>query len=561
TGIASDTYGVGQGGDVTIRALGAIDLRNNSAISSSAAAAGDAGNIRINAQRLRIQRGGGVIANTILDGNGGNIRLDVDDSVEVLSSVPKADFPTSIVSANSFLGGGLFNIIGTGRGGNVTINTDRLIVRGGAVVSSSAGGFLNDNGTAPRGGRAGNLTINARRSIEVSGISEDEQFPSLINSTTATTGSAGVLTLNTRRLTVQGGGQVSVSTSGIGGGRGGRLEAFASDRIELSGQVTRRIRLQNNEIRPLTSSSGLTATAGFAFFRYPSNSRGGNLRIRTNELIVRNRAEVAVGSVEEGGANSGNISIRANTVQLRRFGRITAATNSGEGGNIRLNIGNLIMRRSGNISADATNSGNGGNIRINSNFIVGVPTENSDILTGAVSGNGGDINIRTQGIFGLVPRDPNPKLSDISADSKFGLDGVIEITTPDVDPSRSTVVLPSNLVDVSGLVAQDCRGQGAAIAQNSSAFTISGRGGIPPTPTDMFDGSSPYVDLETPPAPDSQSMTLVPTPAPAVSESSDRIIEAQGWVVASNGVVALTPDVPAAPATTGIQRPSCPTTF
>jgi filamentous hemagglutinin family protein len=554
-GIISDTFGSGNGGNVTVRTAGALNLSNNSVISSSTARPGNAGNIRLDVQSLQIKRGGGIIANSLGSGDGGDIFINASASVMVLDSIPGEPFPTSIVSATSFLGGSGF--VSLGVGGDVTINTGRLIVRGGAVVSSSTGGFLINGTTAPPGGSAGNLTINATESVEVSGISADGQFPSLINSTSSSSGAAGRLQINTRRLTAQGGGQVSVSTTGIGSGPGGSLDVNA-DRILLSGQRERLVQSQGT-IERRVSISGLRATAGDPFFSTFSDSVGGNIRVRANELVIQDKAELAVNSSQQ--ANGGTLDVRANIIRLDTAGRITAATGSGQGGNVGLTAGSVLLRRGSQVSARAEGSGNGGNIQIDANFIVGLARENSDILASANQGNGGNINIGTQGIFGLVPSDRLTPFSDINASSEFGVDGVIEITTLDTDPSRGLVTLPTGVVDVSGLVAQDCSRRGTAIAREAGEFTISGRGGIPAAPTDMLAAEALFVDWESLPASDTElsatrlhsPIALPPSPTPPAT-----IVEAQGWQMKPDGeVVLLSHASHATPHEAGVRLASC----
>ncbi|HAJ60518.1 MAG TPA: hypothetical protein DCP31_15665, partial [Cyanobacteria bacterium UBA8543] len=80
--------------------------------------------------------------------------------------------------------------------------------------------------------------------------------------------------------------------------------------------------------------------------------------------------------------------------------------------------------------------------------------------------------ITAQGIFGLENRPQLTPFSDINASSELGINGTVEINTPDVDPSRGLVNLPVAPVDTQ--VAQGCTG-GSAQAQSS--FIITGRGG------------------------------------------------------------------------------------
>ena len=104
------------------------------------------------------------------------------------------------------------------------------------------------------------------------------------------------------------------------------------------------------------------------------------------------------------------------------------------------------------------------------------------------------MRIATSGIFGTQFRDFQTPQSDITATSELGAEfsGVVDIQTPDVDTSSGLVTLPDNVVDVTALVGQDpcTRGRG-------SSFTVTGRGGLPPNPTDELPGEATWVDLRS----------------------------------------------------------------
>ncbi|MHC5828717.1 MAG: filamentous hemagglutinin N-terminal domain-containing protein, partial [Nostoc sp.] len=129
--------------------------------------------------------------------------------------------------------------------------------------------------------------------------------------------------------------------------------------------------------------------------------------------------------------------------------------------------------------------------------------------------SGGKVIINSAGIFGLHPRsrqeleqllqttDPNKlnpsqlPTSDITAISQTNpsLNGEINLNTPDVDPSRGLIQLPSNLVDVSQQITQGCTPRRG---QNASGFIATGRGGLPQSPNEPLRGRAVitgWVDL------------------------------------------------------------------
>jgi large exoprotein involved in heme utilization and adhesion len=223
----------------------------------------------------------------------------------------------------------------------------------------------------------------------------------------------------------------------------------------------------------------------------------------------------------------------------------------------------LLLRTGSNISATAGTAqsfGNGGNVTINipDGFIVAVPAENSNISANAFLGNGGNVNITTQGIFGIEFQPAPTPLSDITASSEFGLQGTVTIETPDVDPSKDLVNLPETVVDASRLVAQNC-GAGTGVASTLGEFVVTGRGGLPPSPTEQLSAQSNLSTWETlEEAADTTETTAAANPAAtAVPAAPTQIVEFQGWVVDEQGNIVLTaealtatPHAPWAPAAT-----------
>ncbi|MGI0483793.1 filamentous hemagglutinin N-terminal domain-containing protein [Pantanalinema rosaneae CENA516] len=123
---------------------------------------------------------------------------------------------------------------------------------------------------------------------------------------------------------------------------------------------------------------------------------GGNISIYSGSLLLANQAQLGVSSA--GFGNAGSLTIVADTIKLDYQGKISADTIRG-GGNITLRSSLLTLRRHSNITTNATGAATGGNININANFIVSAPNENNDIIANAFLGSGGKITISAQGLF------------------------------------------------------------------------------------------------------------------------------------------------------------------
>ncbi len=394
---------------------------------------------------------GGVIFSTAIDGVGGNVRVNARESVEVIGLAP--------FGINGFSSLTTFTD-GSGNAGLLEITTNRLTVRDGGRVGSATNIGSSGNG--------GKVTINAE-SIQVIGINSNFLTPSAIFSSTVSNGNAGRLTIFTKRLMVDGGGRVDSSTFATG--NAGSLTINASESVEIKGRVEGSINptlviAAANEIDPLLAQS-------FGLESLPLSGRSGSLNINTPLLKITDGAAAAV--AHNGTGDAGTIKINAQEIVLADGGSITAVTDSGEGGNIRLAGGNLQLRNGSQIIATAGGAGNGGNLNLNLDTIVAL--DNSDIVANAFRGSGGNIQINTEGIFGTEFRDALTPESDITASSELGVAGIVTIAQPEVDPSSGLLPLSEQVRDSREKVVAGCA------AREGSSFIATGRGGLPEDPT------------------------------------------------------------------------------
>ena len=431
-----------------------VSLSNGAIVSAS----GAGGDIEVQGRRVRLTDGSQIVANT-----GGRLTVTASESVEVTGT-----------SADGNPGGLFTQTDGAEAAGDLTIQTGRLIVQDGAVVSTST--FA--------GGQGGTLTVTASDSIELSGTSIDEKQPSgLFAVANGGSGAAGDLKIVTGKLIVRNGAVVSASTFNGAQGRGGTLAVKASDSVQLIGTSA------NGEIR----SGLLVGTAG--------TGAAGDLTIATGRLIVQDGA------------------------------RVSAASLSGKaGGNITLQVQDLQLRRNSYISTKASDIGNGGNITIDTDTLAAL--ENSDIIADAVKGRGGNIEITTQGLF----RSPD---SDITATSELGINGRVQINKLDIDPSRGLINLPSRVVDVSTLIAQGC----SAVEPTASQFVVTGRGGLPPNPSEALSSDTVWTDLR-PTIHEAENVSSSEEATQPTNSTAEQLVEAQGWVINANGEVVLTAQAP-----------------
>jgi large exoprotein involved in heme utilization and adhesion len=236
----------------------------------------------------------------------------------------------------------------------------------------------------------------------------------------------------------------------------------------------------------------------------------------------------------QGSGNAGKLQVMAGSIELKGGGTLTAATKTGEGGDVQIQAQTLLLRDHSAITATAGGTGRGGNITIVSPTIVGI--ENSDIVANAVKGQGGTIQISTQGIFGLQYRDQLTPASDITASSEFGLSGSVTIQTPIVNPSSGLIELATNLVNANQQLVQGCG------SHSGSNFVITGRGGGASNPSQWVNPDRPWQDIRN------LAQSAVPTAPTALTTP---LIEATRWQLNTQGQpqllagtsVAPTPDL------------------
>ena len=564
SGISVSTQGKGDAGNINIFASESIMLNNNafiatevfkatSGIGSAIGVTGNGGDINIKSKILTLNNGGQITGNTFNEGNGGDINIEAN-SIEIFNN---SSFDTGIFAD--------VDSAAQGTGGNITITTDTLNISGFQSRISASTQSQKD---------AGDITIFASESIvlndhadiisqvnPLSGLSTGKggnviiktKFLSLMNSSEVSTntfdsGKGGNLSMATETINLISDGAISTST--FGQGNAGNLTIKASESIKVEGggiyaDTTPFPSLISNfflasEVTgnggDLTIETPTLTIANDGIIDVDSNALGnaGNLFITTENLNLINRGIILASASARG--NAGNIEINAKKIDISNESQIAAEINNGEGGNIELNVANLLqLSNNSSISAQAFNNSNGGNVIINADngFIIAYPNQNNDIIASAEEGKGGEINITAEALFGIEERPLNPRTNDINASSEFGLDGSININTPTVDPTSGLLELTEEVVDPAQLIAQNVCTQTA-----NSQFVDIGKGGLPQNPQDRLAEDFIEVGLVAPVI--TSSETTEPTRTRIeIKPKRTRKPPAQGWIFHDNGIVEL----------------------
>ena len=150
--------------DIQANRTASINPLFASAIATNTFSSGQSGNINVIASNIAITNGGVINAvnygqgDSGNAGNSGNVNIDVSGTIEVRGIQPRTFSPSSIGST----------AFREGNSGSLNLNTSRLIVQGGAGISTAS---LNS-------GNGGTITINASESIEVGDSSPNGELRS-----------------------------------------------------------------------------------------------------------------------------------------------------------------------------------------------------------------------------------------------------------------------------------------------------------------------------------------------------------------------------------------------
>lgn len=527
--LSASTRGTGNAGDVVIavsdHALfdGVMDGGEFSSSASStveADAQGNGGNVKISARSLEVTNGAALNASTSGRGDAGDVRLNVRDYLLFSGSTPDNQFASgafSVVGAEAMGAGGDIEVLtrslevteggsinastsGEGNAGNVLIDAgDRIVVEGlspdgqfsSGVSSEAQAGALGDGGdlrisaqslsllngavlqaSTSGTGDAGSISIETERLVTLAGAGQRgflNGSPSGIfttngrNPTEPGTGRSGDVNINTSRLSIQDGATISARTLN---------DQLAGD---INIEVDSLALLNGGQIIAASNSSGAAGTLRIdATGRVEISGVDANFLERTrNALTIGELTQPQSNLTVQSNANgpAGNIRLNARELVLTDQGSLIAESSTVDGGNIMLNLDQLLLlRNGGNITATAgtaQSSGNGGNVTINAPFIVAIPAENSDITANAFAGTGGRVSITAEGVFGIEPRLQRTALSDITASSEQGVSGIVALNTLD------TGFITSNLTDlVKNLVAPDTLVANSCIARSQSNGTL-----------------------------------------------------------------------------------------
>ncbi|HEY9874713.1 MAG TPA: filamentous hemagglutinin N-terminal domain-containing protein, partial [Candidatus Obscuribacterales bacterium] len=292
--VTAFSNGRGKGGMVNINASDLVELIGASpngdtvtSLESRAYAAGDGGDVQIKTPRLSLHNGAQISASAFSSGNGGKVNVYASESLQVVGRTPNRRFPSAVVAVTS----------GSGRSGEISIETGKLVVRDGARISAATSNI----------GQGGSLKIKAS-SVQLIGTGADEtntQIPSGLFARSLNTGNAGDIDIETQEFMVRDGAEVTVA---------GRREGAAGN-----------LHLKTNSLE-LDNHGTITAAT--------QSGEGGNINLKAQDVQLRRQS--AIVATADGTSNGGNIKISSTRFRLLENSDILATADQGSGGNMNL---------------------------------------------------------------------------------------------------------------------------------------------------------------------------------------------------------------------------------
>lgn len=513
TGLSVSTHqGTGKAGSIRVSAPD-VTVENEGWIMGVSNGEGDAGDIRLNVGTMTVKNGGKIFSDALGKGKGGNLELNADTGVSILGT---REASTGF-SAGTYEGGA--------PGGSIHVSAPALIIRDLGYITAFSGGAGNagqiridvnqlelNNGAkissdTIAGGQGGDIAIRATRSVSILNSAQDD-FTGVSANTLATgkggsisvdtselimnnrglilaasleSGDAGKIDISADHITLLGSSLISTETRGSG--QGGNIRVSFTDAMYIDGKTGKRpsglysttegtgnagrILLQGNRLYLSNQAQISTASSSTGF--------GGNIRLeKVGSLFIHSDASIS--SKSTGTGEAGQIYIHAEDRIYMENGAITTEAADADGGNIVANAGLLLHLKNSEITATVGGGlGNGGNIRIDPTFIV---LENSKIIANAYEGNGGNISLVADYFFSTPD-------SRVQASSELGIDGTIEIDTPETDISGSITVLPESFLDATLLLQDTCAMRSRVL---QSSLVVTGKGGMPQSPDDVLAG-------------------------------------------------------------------------
>jgi filamentous hemagglutinin family protein len=441
--ITAATSGNVGAGSVSVNVAGNLSARQGAAITSATSGQGAAGSVAVGAARIDLDNA--AISAEAQQGSGGRT-----GDVTVRASQSLTLDPGGAISiANR----GTASDPGAVRPGQVKVDTPALTLRGGSITAATSGNV-----------GAGSVTVKVAGTLAAS-------RSAAITSATSGQGAAGSVRIDAARITLDRA-SVSAAAGENSGGQTGDVTVNARESLSLADGAEISIANAASAADPkgikagrIQVSAPLIALSGSQIKTDSTgNIAAGDIGIDFGQSLALSGESFISTTANTG--NGGSIAIQGGgTVTLGDSGiRTSVKEGKGDGGDITVQADTLFLL-TGQIQADA-NSGNGGDIALNvRNF---VPSGNT--LNGIEYGTADAFAVR------LAPGAWRPYEfgnNVVQAVSLSGVSGTISLAAPQLNLSGALANLGNPRFD-SGLLGADYCALDA-----ESALTVEGQGALP----------------------------------------------------------------------------------
>jgi filamentous hemagglutinin family protein len=423
SGIFANTIGLGLAGNITLTSP-TMTMSDLAFVTTDTRGDANAGNIDITSQTLTLSAGAEVLALTSGGaGIAGNITVRPLDPTAP-SSVTLTGVAPAIEFADGSVGGfssGLFTASGgdaIGAGGDISVTTGILRIDNGATLSARTrtignGGDITVNvdsleitnggqliSTAFSSGTAGNITVNATGAVTIAG--SDEGFSDRRDAIQTIFTNRGLSPIEALEETLE----ILDPTSSLSG-----LQAQSLDETGTgSGEIL------------ITAGSLSLADGANLNTRTVGSGDAGKIQITTNALSITDEAVLNTTTI--GSGNAGAIEIRTGSLFMANEARLNSSTfGTGNAGDIFIRAAEAIDLSNADLFSTVEPGGvaNSGTITLRANTLTlrdgaqiqtlvreaEIDETTGTLLTPAGQGNGGNIDIQVRGNIRLVGIDPD----------------------------------------------------------------------------------------------------------------------------------------------------------
>lgn len=368
--ITADSFGAGQAGDIHITA-DILRMDDEALIASGAFAHGNAGNISIEATHVILTSGALIESVTIDRGQGGTITVRASDTVMVTGTTPDGIFPSAIRAET----------LGEGNAGSMLIEAQTvMLIDGGTIISTTLGP-----------GHGGDVTVRASGSVILMGTSQD--VPSSIRANSlgfegVEIGDGGNILVEARRVEITGGARISSDT--VSTGRGGNVTVQATDTVIVAGV---------DELGLPSAIASNTLNLG------EGAGDGGAILVEARMVVVSGGAEISGGT--SGPGRGGEVSVIARDAVILEgtspdgLSSVIGAEalGAGDAGTVLVEGQTVTLTAGARISSATRGSGRGGTVTVTATDAVTIDGSGSGIFTDTTGDqSGGDITVTAQDI-------------------------------------------------------------------------------------------------------------------------------------------------------------------